>query len=42
MDKGQRNFRWLSYMAVITVFVLIMFATLGKAFWVILENLKYH
>ncbi|AZQ10579.1 hypothetical protein STH12_01460 [Shewanella khirikhana] len=40
MDNGQRYLRWLSYMAVIAVFAAIMFATLGKAFLVVFENVK--
>ncbi|MGI1943889.1 hypothetical protein [Shewanella glacialipiscicola] len=39
MDKGQRYFRWLSYTAVIAVFFAVMLATIGKAFWVVLENI---
>ncbi|ABL99982.1 conserved hypothetical protein [Shewanella amazonensis SB2B] len=38
MDNGQRYLRWLSYVAVIAVFVGIMFATLGKAFLIVLDN----
>ncbi|ABI39041.1 MULTISPECIES: hypothetical protein [Shewanella] len=40
MDKGQRYLRWLSYTAVIAVFCAVMLATLGKAVWVVLENVK--
>ncbi|ABN61658.1 hypothetical protein RJP56_07905 [Shewanella baltica] len=40
MDKGQRYLRWLSYTAVIAVFFAVMLATIGKAVWVVLENVK--
>ncbi|WP_258405933.1 hypothetical protein [Shewanella acanthi] len=40
MDKGQRYFRWLSYTAVIAVFIAVMLATLGKAVLIVLENVN--
>ncbi|ESE43324.1 seryl-trna synthetase [Shewanella decolorationis S12] len=40
MDKGQRYLRWLSYTAIIAIFGAVMLATLGKAVWVVLENVN--
>ncbi|WP_143562267.1 hypothetical protein [Shewanella morhuae] len=40
MDKSQRYFRWLSYTAVIAAFFAVMLATIGEAFWVVLENIS--
>ncbi|MFC3139519.1 MULTISPECIES: hypothetical protein [Shewanella] len=38
MDSSILYLRWLSYVAVIAVFVGIMFATFGEAIVLIMEN----
>ena len=39
MDNGGRNLRWLTYVAVVTVFSVLALATIAKAAILFYENL---